>query len=254
MFVAIGFRVGCGHPRRAALWSTLLLVAATAAALGAGGCGNSRHKRTPRVASTSLPGIDTSLPSTSERGTITTSAIPAGQRDRGDGDADNPGDIDGNGDVDGEDGDSDYPVPDSYKLPDADDRATFAYGHAPSATQRKAISLTVKRYYAAAAVEEGAAACALLSPNLARSIPEDYGQGAGPAYLRGGKTCAGVMSMLFKHSHKELTQVIDVIDVRVNRTDAQVVLSSPSLRAGSILLTRLGSAWRMRELLDVPLL
>ena len=236
------------------LRSLLCVVAAlTATVVDASGCGATSSPRKPRTASSSLPGIDTALPSTAERGTIVTSAIPAGQRDRGDGDADNPGDIDGNGDVDGEDADSDYPVPGSYRLPDADDRATFDYGHTPVPAQRREISSLVERYFAAARAEDGAHACALLSPSLARSVPEDYGRGAGPAYLRGGKTCAAVMSMLFKHSHGELAEPVDIVEVRVDGTRAQVVVSSRTLRASRILLHRDRRAWEVRELLGVPL-
>jgi hypothetical protein len=191
---------------------------------------------------------------TRRTGIITTSVIPPGQRLRGDGDADNPGDIDANGDVDpGKDKDEDYPVPESYKFPDKDDKATFAYGHRPNATAMSAITNTVKRYYAAAATDNGAVACSLFPPSFASSIPEDYGQAPGMSYLRGAKTCQTVMSMFFQHFHEQLAEAITVVEVRVQGSTAQVVLSSKTMRASSIFLARQGSSWKVQNLLGQPL-
>jgi hypothetical protein len=229
----------------------LWFAACVALALAAGGCGGSAGK--PRTtASQSLPGINTSLPPNTERGTITTSTIPPGQRLRGDGDADNPGDTDGNGDIDPEDDDSDYPVPESYRFPDADDRATFAYGHAPDAAVQSTIIETVKRYYAAAAADEGEAACRMLPAAIAGSVAESYGQG-GPSYLHGAKTCGAVLTLLFRHAHEELMEAVDIVEVRVDHAEAQVVLSSRKMRASSIFLIRYRNAWKVRELLGQPL-
>jgi hypothetical protein len=230
-----------------------LLVPSAALALAVGACGSSQPLRKPRPATSSLSGIDTSLAPTAERGQLITNRIPPGQRFRGDGDADNPGDIDGNGDIDPEDSDSDYPVPESYRFPDTDDRATFRYGHSPNVAERAAISGVLKRYYAAATAGEGAVACSLMVPSFARSIPEDYGQGAGPSYLRGGKTCAAVMSMLFGHSHEELAETVYIAEVRVEHATAQAVLTSRKMRASSISLTHSAGSWKVQALLAQPL-
>ena len=137
--------------------------------------------------------------------TITTSSIPLGQALRGDGDVDNPSDIDGNGDRDytsqgGKDGDSDGPTRESYDFPDGDDRSTFAYGHSPSTAEARAISDVVREYYAAASADNGPAACALLLPSFASSLPESYGGAGGPSYLRGGRTCSAIESMTLSSS------------------------------------------------------
>lgn len=229
------------------------MVAATLA-LASSGCGDASHPRVRHQPTTpSLPGINTSLPPTAERGQLITSKIPPGQRVRGDGDADNPGDIDGNGDIDPEDSDSDYPVPSSYRFPDPDDRATMLYGHSPRPAERAAIASIVKRYYAAATAGEGAVACSLLPSGLARSVPEDYGQSSGPSYLRGGKTCPAVMSMLFEHFHTELAEAPEILDVRVERANAQVVLASRTMRASSFQLNRGTGSWKAQEMLGQPL-
>jgi hypothetical protein len=220
--------------------------------LGAGGCGDAEN------ASRSWGSTAPSAAAELQTGTTVSSTIPPGQRLRGDGDADNPSDIDGNGDSDsvsvgGPDTDNDNPTPESYVFPDRDDKGTFAYGHPPSATAGRAIADVVKRYYAAASVDDGAAACSLLLPSLAGSVPGGYGQGAGPSYLSGGKTCQAVLSMLFRHFHGELAEAIEVVEVRVKGDLAQAVLSSRTMRASSIFLTRRGGSWKIVALLGQPL-
>ncbi|HXP99457.1 MAG TPA: hypothetical protein VN845_05250 [Solirubrobacteraceae bacterium] len=227
--------------------SALLVLASCAVlALGTGGCGESTKSRTTRIATSTIPGIDTSRSPKEERGTITTSAIPPGQQVRGDGDADNPGDTDGNGDIDPEDEDSDYPVPNSYKFPDSDDRATFAYGHEPSASEAAKIASVVKRYYAAAAADDGAAACRLLLPSFAASVAESYDVGGSPD-TKDGKSCQAVLGLLLRRYRAELAEAIDVVEVRVQGETAQVVLSSRKMPASDILLMRRDGSWWVQQ-------
>ncbi|MGA9285480.1 MAG: hypothetical protein WBV85_08555 [Solirubrobacteraceae bacterium] len=188
----------------------------------------------------------------------TSSVIPPGQRLRGDGDADNPNDVDGNGDSDaasvgGPDHDSDSPTRAGYKFPDSDDKATFAFGHSPSTSDRRAIVGVVRRYYAAAAAGDGAEACTLLVPSFAGSVVEDYGGASGPSYLQGGKTCQAVLAMLFRHFHGELAEAITMVEVRVEAGAAQVVISSRTMPASRVLLARQGNSWKVSELLGQPL-
>lgn len=237
-----------GRPRPKRL--LLILLASVPLALSAGGCGGGTRS------SGSVSALSATTPVT--HGVITTSAIPKGQRLRGDGDADNPSDIDGNGDLDnnspgGYDGDQDSPTPGSYRFPDADDKPTFAYGHPPSLAEEHAIVSVVKRYYAAAAASDGAVACSLLLSSFARSAVESYGQSDGPSYLRGAKSCAALLSMLFRHFHEELKEAISVVQVRVERGDAQTVLSSRKMPAGHIFLALEGRSWKIQQLLGQPL-
>jgi hypothetical protein len=217
--------------------------------LGTTACGGARNVTGSAVH------ISSHIASTSERfTTITSSVIPPGQSLRGDGDADNPNDIDGNGDSDSSaDKDNDNPTPESYRFPDKDDKATFAYGHSPSAAGGRAIASIVKRYYAAASAGDGAAACSLLLPSLARSVPEDYGKSAGLSYLLGAKTCKMVLSMLFQHFHSQLAEAIQVVEVRVMGSSAQVVLSSKTMPASNIFLLRQSNSWKVEEILGQPL-
>jgi hypothetical protein len=220
--------------------------------LGVSACGGERH-----VAG-STHGIPSATSTTSPFTTTTSSVIPPGQALRGDGDADNPSDIDGNGDADGTsaggtDGDNDNPTRASYDFPDRDDKATFAYGHRPSALDRRAISSLVKRYYAAASRDDGATACSLLISSLASSVSEDYGHGSGSSDTPGGKTCKEVLTMLFGRSREQLAEAITVVEVRVEGNGAQVVFSSRKMPASSISLAREGGSWKLVALLGQPL-
>lgn len=184
---------------------------------------------------------------------VTTSAIPPGQHLRGDGDADNPRDLDGNGDEDGgEDRDEDYAVPESYRLPDGDDRAILAFGHAPSRRERVTIERTALRYYSAAAGDDGAAACLLLPAALARSLwqSDERSSGARPP---GATTCAAVLAKLFAPLHEELSEPITIVAVRVDAGTARVVFSSRKLRASSVSLLRWHGRWMVEEPLGQPL-
>jgi hypothetical protein len=188
----------------------------------------------------------------------TSSTIPPGQSVRGDADADNPSDIDGNGDSDaasvgGADSDNDNPTPQSYRFPDSDDGPSFAFGHAANAATRHAVEEVVKRYYAAGAVNDGAKACPLLQPGLARSLPESYAGPLAPSYMRGAKTCAAVLSLLFAHDHPPLEGAIRLFAVRVAGASARAIFGSRTAPASSVLLTREGDAWWLVEVLAQPL-
>lgn len=189
-----------------------------------------------------------------ETQTIVTKFIPPGQHLRGDGDADNPSDIDSNGDPDGNaDSDNDNPTPNSYRLPDSDDAQIFSYGHPAGAGEKQAITRVVKRYYAAAEAGNSSVGCSLLLPSLERLVPSEYGGGAGPAYLRGGKTCQAILSKVFARLHEHLTAGVDVFSVRVAGNEAQVVLSSSKLRASYLKLQRQGDSWWVKLLFGPPL-
>lgn len=222
--------------------------------LGAAGCGSGGKGTAISNGTATSASVSTGAEESEIEPTITTSRVPPGQRFRGDGDADNPADIDGNGDVDpGKDKDNDYPTQASYKFPDADDRANFDFGHEPSAREAHTISAIVKRYYIAGSAGNGAAACALLLPNFARTVPESYGGQAGPPYLRGAKTCAAVVSKLFAYLHEELSEAITIVGVRVEGRETQVLLASRKMRASHIFLLREGGSWRIEGLVGQPL-
>ncbi len=238
--------------------SRLLLAMLGAALIGASAsvaaCGGSGlHK-----ASTERGASQATAASEPPPTATTTKVIPPGQWVRGDGDADNPSDIDGNGDSDaasvgGPDTDEDAPVPAGYRFPDRDDRQAFAYGHAPGAATLRAVGTVVRRYFAAASAANGAAACVLLEPGLARTVPEDNAGPRDPAYVRGAKSCPEVLARLFAHYHEELAAPVTVYAVRVLGAEAHAIVASRTLPAGSVFLIHRGHAWQLERLLSEPL-
>ncbi|MGC2374853.1 MAG: hypothetical protein WA484_13355 [Solirubrobacteraceae bacterium] len=134
-----------------------------------------------------------------------------------------------------------------------DDAGILLYGHAAGPADRRISVALVKRYYAAATGEDGAAACPLLVPFIAESVVETDGHSPG---LR-GKTCAAVMSKLFKLHHRLLAEknaTLKVIGVRVEGNKALVILEFPFIpEAREITERRVGSTWKLLELLDIML-
>jgi hypothetical protein len=170
-----------------------------------------------------------------------------------DGDADNPRDIDGDGQDGSEDSDDDSKTPESYTYHDHDDSAILGYGHPAGVADGRAVTAAVKRYYAAAAVHDGATACSLILLSIASSVPETYAQRAGPPYLRGGKTCQAVMTKLFRHLHSRLAGTIEVTGVRVNGDGAEALLGSTTMHASDVMLKREGGTWKFEALLGSTL-
>jgi hypothetical protein len=129
-----------------------------------------------------------------------------------------------------------------------DDREIYVYGHAASAADRQVVTAVVKRYYAAVAAGNGAAACSLLHARFAKAIPEEYGRASGPPYLR-GKTCRAIVSLVSKYYRSELTAAIEVTGVRVKGNYALALLRSNTLPFVYTRLEREGAAWRIYALL-----
>jgi hypothetical protein len=131
-----------------------------------------------------------------------------------------------------------------------DDNHVLYYGHEASATDRQAIITLLTDYYAAAAANDGAKACPLLMSFLAESVPEDIGHNP---KLR-GKSCAVVMSKLFKQHHKLLSgesASLKVMTVRVEDDKALTVLSFANLpEVRQMTERRDGNSWKIVSLLD----
>lgn len=131
---------------------------------------------------------------------------------------------------------------------DSDDNVVLTYGHAASSAEQKALTDVVTRYYAAAAAGNGASACSMITSTFVQAIPEDYGQSPGPVYLR-GKTCAAVMTLLFKHEHKRLAAAPEITQVRVGDKQAYVFLGSQAVPASFVTMEREGGVWKVAGLL-----
>ncbi len=134
--------------------------------------------------------------------------------------------------------------------------SVLGFGHGASPGDRRTVTRLVKRYYAAAAAEDGATACSLIPSNLARAVPEDYGQAPGPRYLRGGKTCSAVMSRLFTYLHRRMASeaaTLKVTRVRLKSKGGYAVLRFNAPPERELNVVREGGTWKVGSLLDSDL-
>ncbi len=142
---------------------------------------------------------------------------------------------------------------DSDKYGSEPDNEHEAFGHPADATDARLVTALVKRYYAAAAHEDGAAACGLLYSLFAESVAETYGEASGSPSLH-GDTCAQVMSKLFAQMHRRLS---DGTAVRVAAVRVEFDLASAQFGFAGMKPTRYTMArrergvWKLDLLLDV---
>jgi hypothetical protein len=132
-----------------------------------------------------------------------------------------------------------------------DDAHVLYYGRAPSASEREELESLVSGYYAASAAEDGAKGCALLMPFVAESTAEEYGHNPGLE----GKTCAVVLSKLFKQKHGLLVgenATLKFYTVRVNGAKALTILSFSILPEVRQLTERrdAAGAWKVLNIFD----
>ncbi|HEY5194247.1 MAG TPA: hypothetical protein VIJ39_10305 [Solirubrobacteraceae bacterium] len=155
------------------------------------------------------------------------------------------------------DTDNDYPEDhlktENNSYHDDDDAVIVDYGHPASAADRQVITALVRRYQAAAVAGDGAMSCSMLTPSFARAIPEDYGRPPGPSYLRGGKTCAAIMSKILLRSRAEVTTSFAVTGVRAEGDRAYALLGSAVVPASYVQVERKNGSWRVATLLSHPL-
>lgn len=139
-----------------------------------------------------------------------------------------------------------------HLLTDDDNSAVRNYGNPATAPDWRAVTALLERYYVTALRGEGSSACAMIAPGLARAVPLDYGK-LGPSYLHGGKTCAAVLTLLFRHEHRRLAASVPrlaVRSVRVEGEDGLALLAFGKMPEREIQVLREGVAWKMGALLD----
>jgi len=124
-----------------------------------------------------------------------------------------------------------------------------------SAADTRAVTRLLQDYYTAAAAGDGAAACGLIYSPLAEAVPEDYGKPPGPANLR-GKTCAVVMSKLFRSMPERMRvdhATLDVREVQAEGNEGLAVLRFKRNPERQFLLHRQRGVWKVGALLDTEL-
>jgi hypothetical protein len=138
---------------------------------------------------------------------------------------------------------------------DSDDSSVRGFGHAADSAEGRTIASLVRRYFAAANAGDGATACSIMVPGIARSVPEDIGGPAGPLYAR-GTTCAVVMSKAFVHYHRQIAAhaaTLRIAAVRVKRGNGVAVLAFNRLPGREIHVAREGDVWKIQATLDAEL-
>lgn len=160
---------------------------------------------------------------------------------RSDQDNDDKPTVDGDGDLDG-----------GRRRYDADDQSYRTFGHAATASDRRAISALVRRYYAIAAAGDGAAACASIYVRLARSYPEALGE-FGARYLRGLRTCPAILSRMFEPNRALLATYrarLQIGAVRVSKDIGLAFLTFRGLPTRKMEVIRERGTWKMYAALD----
>jgi hypothetical protein len=131
-----------------------------------------------------------------------------------------------------------------------DDSYVLGFGQPAGPLDKQKITTLVRHYFSAAAVEDGARACALITPFFAETVVEQYGH---TPELR-GKTCAAVMSKLFKNNHREIADKnahLKVMRIGIEGNIARVALSFPEIPTiKQIRIRRVGNRWTVLDLLD----
>jgi len=220
--------------------SIFALLAIVLFGVGLAACGSASDTHSASAASAGTSGrASKALPNNS----------PQGYLNDGDNDVIGDADNDNNHDDDN-DNSEDHKPEENGDYHDGDDRGIVSFGQPADPADKRAVTATVKRYYALAAAGDGATACTMLTPSLARSAEQDYGHGsAGPTYLSAGRNCVEVLGLLFGHFHTQLTSTTTVITgVRVEGKEAIALLGSRAQPAGEIPLTRIAGVWRIGSL------
>ncbi len=138
---------------------------------------------------------------------------------------------------------------------DGDDSSVRYFGHAAGPTDRQAIAMLTMTYYAAAAADDGAEACALIFSPIAKSYPRSLGVG-GPPYLRGSKTCAEIAARLFDQNRTQVradAASLRVTDVRVAGNLGLAVLVFKGRPVRQMETQRENGAWKMLAPLDTEM-
>jgi hypothetical protein len=122
-----------------------------------------------------------------------------------------------------------------------DDVSFFAsYGSEASGAVEKTVALAVKRYYAAAAAEDGARACQLVAFGLASGF--------------GHASCASGLSLLFRQHHAQLVAedvaTMVIISVHLKGDLGVAELGFRAMPRSEILIARERGAWKVDALFE----
>jgi hypothetical protein len=135
---------------------------------------------------------------------------------------------------------------------DTDNDADPTFGPAATPAEHEAMATLLRRYYDAAAADNGALACTLLDPLVAEAAVEEHRPGKGPPALR-GRGCAQVLTKLFAQRHRELAEEAAALRVGWAQTKGQratVLADFGPTRERLVLVHRSQGVWQMDALLE----
>ncbi len=168
-------------------------------------------------------------------------------------DDDSVGRLDRDGDVDGEGGDEG--AAEGGGLADGDDSDLVEYRHSASVAETRAVATLVRRYLSAAAAADGTQACSMVLPSIAKTVASVLTGAGEPPYSR-GKTCAEVLSKIFRFYHAQLAAEAHLLRVvklgRKGNKGLAVLTARPTMAfpIRVMAVQRYDGVWKIDGVLD----
>jgi hypothetical protein len=151
--------------------------------------------------------------------------------------------------------DSDTDADDRGDGPSADDlqEMVVAGRGGASPADRRAITKSVKRYFAAAAAVDAEKGCSLLASSVAIGL----GGESGPSGATTNEGCVAALSLSYRRQHKRLTaedpSTMVVTGVHVKGSIGLVTLGFREMPETEIVVEREGATWKPAAIFDSPL-
>lgn len=160
------------------------------------------------------------------------------------------------------DDDSDEPIGSERHGPDYDDRLSRAFGRPAGADDAHAVTALVGSYYATATAANGAGGCSLIYAGLRQGarigeLAERLYPPAPGAPPLADKSCAYVLSTLFRERHRQLAHDsagMKVTAVRVEGRRGIALLAFKTSPERQMPVRREGRIWKIDALLDKEIL
>jgi hypothetical protein len=237
-----------GYPIRIESKALCGLLVTTLLAVGASGCGGGG--KSTGVASHGLGARGASTKSVSNGGLRPRHAV--GDYDTDDYEASSDADDDDSTGRLDRDGDTDNP---SGSIYDSDDTNLASYSHSAGPAQTRVVASLVRRYLAAAAAADGAKACSMILESVASEIAPVLGGPGEPPYSR-GRTCAEILSKIFRFYRRQLTMEARLLRVLRFGVNGDKGLATLAAKPGSVFpdrviaLQREDGTWKIDGVLD----
>jgi hypothetical protein len=126
------------------------------------------------------------------------------------------------------------------------DESIQKFGREAPPSDKSAVAVAVKAYYAAVAADDGGASCALLSAGLQQSIVQSLGR----APTLRHKGCAGILTLFFgRRRGASISPAVTVIGVRLKGDHGFALISTRTAPTGEIPVVRENGEWKIGALI-----